>query len=228
MFEDHSAFAGARQAYTQEHLALAIDQAIETENQLRHQRRKRINAKDLLRTNTRLKTIRQLVCGRYNGPCPPEHAATAELYLDAVLPLLSWKAKRLNRHDYATCPMAWAQQWTPTLIERGPEWFEGRTRAAVRRWLTDDELGEMLAVEAWEIEAYGLRLIGAADKTEAQRREEKKAAKRHRDRDRIRQKRAAAGISTPRPRSLSVTRPWEAMGICRRTWERRRAAGTLP
>jgi hypothetical protein len=47
--------------------------------------------------------------------------------------------------------------------------------------------------------------------------------KRERDREQARRRRAAQGMR-PHSQSLSRTRPWEAEGISRSTWERNRAA----
>jgi hypothetical protein len=51
--------------------------------------------------------------------------------------------------------------------------------------------------------------------------EQAAAARRKHKRKTERARRLAAG-ATPRKQSLSRTKPWEAEGICRRTWERRR------
>jgi hypothetical protein len=76
---------------------------------------------------------------------------------------------------------------------------------------------DVTAEERWQCK---IQTIAAADETdteaEAPRREDRRAW----DRERDRRRRAAAG-ATPRNQSLSATRPWEAFGICRRTWERR-------
>jgi hypothetical protein len=218
MFEDHSVRTGAAEASVRE----AIERAIDKENLLRKKRRRKDGP--LCNTNIRLLSIRSLILGRYGGPCPPH---VAEIFLDATLPLLKWKANRIKRHDHATCPMTWAQGWAPSLLEHGERWFEEKKRAVGSpRWALDDEIGELLAVEAWEIKAYRLRRIGAVDKTSAERKAEAKEVKRRKDRERMRKKRAAH-VGNPRSQPLFATQPWKKLGICRRTWERRRAAGKL-
>jgi hypothetical protein len=65
--------------------------------------------------------------------------------------------------------------------------------------------------------------IGACDLLKAERTARRKAKARQRDEAR----RRTAGAETRaeyETNSLSKTRPWEAEGISRRTWERRRRA----
>lgn len=86
-----------------------------------------------------------------------------------------------------------------------------------------DTIGKRLGVteevrqltQAWNIGTYD-----GSPKQRAQ-------AGRMRDKFRQRQKREAAG-ATPRSKSLTALKPWEAYGVCRRTWERWRLAGYLP
>jgi hypothetical protein len=63
----------------------------------------------------------------------------------------------------------------------------------------------------------GIKTIGAIDVNKRQRANLRKLRRRERDRQR-RQERGAR----PRALSLSRTRPWEAQGISRSTWQRRR------
>ena len=86
--------------------------------------------------------------------------------------------------------------------------FAGR---AVARML------DVTAEERWLCE---IQTIAAVDETEAQAEARRREDRRAWDRARDRRRRAAAG-ATPRHQSLSATRPWEAFGVCRRTWERR-------
>ena len=81
-----------------------------------------------------------------------------------------------------------------------------------------DKIGEALGVtditrdeaKAWNIGTHG----GSKQARETARKEK------HRMRDEA--KRRAAG-ARPHAQSLSRLQPWEAEGVCRRTWERRRA-----
>jgi hypothetical protein len=93
-------------------------------------------------------------------------------------------------------------------------------------------LGEKLQLTAAERSLLRITTIAACDQTAEQSLALRKEHKRERERERRRRKRAAAGC-TPREqyeaRSKARTRPWEAVGISKRTWYRRRqkqAGGT--
>ena len=79
-----------------------------------------------------------------------------------------------------------------------------------------DKVGALLRVSTDERDTLLLRAIGAEDETAAARR-------RRLRRERAAERRAAAG-HTPRDQALTRLRPWEEIGISRRTWERRRRA----
>ena len=81
-------------------------------------------------------------------------------------------------------------------------------------------MARMLDVTAEERWLCKIQTIAAVDETEAQAEARRREDRRAWDRERDRRRRAAAG-ATPRHQSLSATRPWEAFGISRRTWERR-------
>jgi uncharacterized membrane protein len=80
-------------------------------------------------------------------------------------------------------------------------------------------VGRMLGLTAATRDALNVRTIRPVDLTAAQM----AACRRAKARERERQRRKAAG-AVPREQSLSRTRPWEAEGISRSTWERRRRA----
>jgi hypothetical protein len=88
------------------------------------------------------------------------------------------------------------------------------------RKLSATRIAKMLKVFDAERTALGLTSIGACDVSKAERLRRRK--KRHRAAQQAR--RRARGVM-PRDQylaqSLSRTRPWEALGISRRTWERR-------
>lgn len=83
--------------------------------------------------------------------------------------------------------------------------------------------GEYLALDREERRALDIRTMAAVN----ERRDEREAAaldqKRARDRVAKRRIRAEAGAKT-RTGNVSVERPWEAEGISRRTWYRKRSA----
>jgi hypothetical protein len=101
--------------------------------------------------------------------------------------------------------------------------------AVPRRWRADT-LGRLLNFTGEQWLRLRLRTISPVDMTKKQRR--KHSQQRHRERMRIKRRRAG---KLPREEwlaknNISRTKPWEAEGICRRTWERRRAktAATQP
>ena len=89
---------------------------------------------------------------------------------------------------------------------------------AYQRKRTARELGERLRVSNRERELLKLKTIKPFDMTDAQLKEQRKA----KDRARKRYARRRAG-SKPREASLAKVKPWEAKGISRRTWFRRRS-----
>jgi hypothetical protein len=82
-------------------------------------------------------------------------------------------------------------------------------------------LGQRLNLLNREREALGIRTIRPVDMTDAQLQEQRKAKKRARD-ERRRRKVGSKPREAYLANSLSRSTPWEADGISRRTWERRR------
>jgi hypothetical protein len=82
---------------------------------------------------------------------------------------------------------------------------------------------EITADERWRC---SITTMDPIDETRAERR----SLQRQSDRERKERERRAKGV-TPRAeweaKSLSRMKPWLALGISRRTWERRRKAGVL-
>jgi len=82
-------------------------------------------------------------------------------------------------------------------------------------------LGDSLGLTAKEREMLKITTIRPYDQTVEEREALRKARKRERDRERQRQRRQPRAEYLA-ANHLSRTRPWEAEGITRRTWERRR------
>jgi hypothetical protein len=116
--------------------------------------------------------------------------------------------------------MVWAPLHTPLLSE---EQLREAAREAMRRPNMDcaDALAGRLKLTYAERQFLKITSIGSFDVNKVGRTRLRKERKRLRDRARDAAKRATRGV-TPRSQSLSRTRPWEAEGICRRTWERHR------
>lgn len=99
--------------------------------------------------------------------------------------------------------------------------------AGRRRDLRADAIANLLRVTMAERLALGLQTIGACDVVPEERQKIMKDRKMENDRARQRAKRVAEGRQDRaeyEANSFSRTKPWEAAGISRRTWERRRVA----
>jgi hypothetical protein len=91
------------------------------------------------------------------------------------------------------------------------------------------ELGDRLQLTAAERTELHITTIAPCDQTPKQRAALRKERRRQYDRERQRRKREAkAGMSRAQylAASKSRTRPWEAEGVSRRTWYRRRGTST--
>lgn len=82
-----------------------------------------------------------------------------------------------------------------------------------------DNLSRWLRLTYKRRQALRITTIGAFDVVKRKRTEQRRI----RDRLGAERRRRARGVE-PQSEGLSWTKPWEALGICRRTWERRRAA----
>lgn len=126
--------------------------------------------------------------------------------------------------DHARVALAWAARWLPWAAKAAvEEVIYERTKVRYRP-LSTDALGHALHVSYEERSMLDLRTIGAFDVSKGQRARIQK--KKRRDRDRHRkaiQRKLAGAVSRAEylAQSLSQTKPWEAFGVCRRTWEKR-------
>jgi hypothetical protein len=101
-----------------------------------------------------------------------------------------------------------------------------RARHPKFRGLCAKTAGNMLEITADERWRCHITTMDPIDETRAER----KSLQRQSDRERKQRERRANGIRTRREyeaTSLSSTKPWLALGVSRRTWERRRKAGVL-
>ena len=86
-----------------------------------------------------------------------------------------------------------------------------------------DTLGARLGLREVERTRLHIRTIGAIDLTKAERLSRRRNRQR-RNRAQLRRTNGAKPRAIYEATSASRRRPWEALGISRRTWERRRAA----
>lgn len=163
----------------------------------------------------RLRDFAQLFRSRYGTLLPDDDAGR-----DDLVPVIHHLAALRQSARRAA---QWLRLWAPwlTLAEQDQIIREGIANA--RLWKAD-QLAWRYRVTKEERTMLGLTTIGAIDHGKAAR------TKRRRDRDKARKAaaRRAAGIK-PRPEyeaaSIERSKPWEAEGISRRTWYRRRGTG---
>lgn len=121
----------------------------------------------------------------------------------------------------------WCRKWAPWAPAKAGDMLrpilhevDGR-----RQDLSAEKAASILGVTMADRTRLGLRTIGACDISKTERLKIAKQLKREKDRERVALKRKNEG-RIPRAEwlsdSLSVRKPWQAEGISRRTWERRR------
>lgn len=178
------------------------------------QKGKRKRASPMQLASLRLGDLSRVFRSRYGGVRLPDDDAGRDDIRLAVdhLASLPHPAKAIVR---------WLETWAPwlTLAEHRQIIADGI--ANHRNWKAD-ALAWRLRLTREERRMLGITTIGAIDEGKAAR------TKRRRDMDRARKaaQRKAAG-AVPRGQyeggSIANARPWEAEGISRRTWYRRRA-----
>jgi hypothetical protein len=158
--------------------------------------------------------LERLISARYAGQLPNDDAGADDLWIAAQL------TRRLGG-DISKNVVAWARRWASWCTEAEARALAGHVVDHPYEF-TADILAQKLGLTYVERQALGISAIGAIDVD----REERERRRRHRSRANEKQKRRDDGI---RPRELfeegsaNSTRPWEAEGISRATWYRRRA-----
>lgn len=116
----------------------------------------------------------------------------------------------------------WAAWYKPQMIRDLAHCLSKSRKTGIGK---ADELARQLRLADVDRTRLGIRTIGAYDLDKKARAKRRLAKKRERDRERARLKRAAKGAVSRAEYlagSLSRAKPWEALGISRRTYERRR------
>jgi hypothetical protein len=120
----------------------------------------------------------------------------------------------------------WIEVWAPWLTAREQAEMVPPILANPQRWKAD-ALAWRLRLSMEQRTMLGITTIGAFDMNKGARTKRRK----QRDRERKAAKRRAKGMK-PRKvyegQSISRQKPWEAEGISRRTWYRRRACALVP
>jgi len=161
----------------------------------------------------RMREIEAVITDRH-GQLIPE-TDDADIYI---------RAAALSRagQDLAGWCARWAPWAEPILVST----IEAET-ADRRRMLGPDAVANLLMVTMAERDRLDLRTIGACDLPRAERLKLARARKRERDRQRQAEQRSKTqgqDRQSYEAQSLSRAKPWQAEGISRRTWERRRVA----
>jgi hypothetical protein len=179
--------------------------ALITEAKLERRRRKRKKGRASLAT-LRVCELYRLFFVRYRGHLIPDDDDGR----DSV-----WIF--INHLAMLASPAVRIEDW----LSRCAPWFHDqamidRARAKPQRWRADT-MAEVLNVTDEERTRLKTWTIGAVDCDKDQR------AARRREKNRLaKEARRRADGALPRAQSLSQTKPWEAEGISRRQWERRR------
>ncbi len=161
----------------------------------------------------RLHDLRKIFAIRYpDGQFPDDDAG----HDDARLLLESWAAIRSARPDVIAEDIASRASWLTT--ERALALIDEARQKGVRH--RAETLGNRLNLSREDRIRLGVTTIRWAGCTDA----DMKANRRERDAARKRAARSTLKALKPVKANLSASRPWEAEGISRRTWERRRSA----
>jgi hypothetical protein len=118
----------------------------------------------------------------------------------------------------------WCRRWWPSLSDAELAEIVARTETSNKRW-SADQCAVVLEITVRDRESLGFRFVGAMDDPEYEHRNATAAAKHA---ARSRKYRAARGAKTRADyegKSLSRTKPWEAEGISRASYYRRRRNG---
>jgi hypothetical protein len=155
----------------------------------------------------------------------------ADIYVGAAATCFARIARESGKLPRLDAIAWWCEKWAPHFTEA--DQAEILDKAINNFWIlrTDDDWGRLLRLSDADRTRLQIRTIGSYDVDRNARVKRCRAKKRERNRLRDAEKRRAKG-AVPRDQylaaSLSKAKPWESMGISRRTFERRRkAAATI-
>jgi hypothetical protein len=163
--------------------------------------------------NVRIRELERVIADRYGAALSDDDAGMDDLFIMANhLAHLDAPDRRI---------LAWVRRWAPW---HGDDKTAALIEAVLRKPLkwTADRLAQRLGLDYATRTRLAITTIGAVDCKKAKR------VKLRRKRDAARQKarRATAGAA-PHAASAARTKPWEALGISRRTYYRNRRNGTV-
>jgi len=174
----------------------------------------------------RMREIEKVITSRYGREVPETDDPSI---IEAVAYAINAHCQKVGG-DFPDALRNWCAVWAPWANARAGEIIRPILNTLVRRRhdLHADKLARLLHVSFNEREMLGLNTIGACDIPPEIRRAIVKNRKRKRDRARqaaIREAEGRQNRTSYEGESLSRTKPWEAEGISRRTWYRRRGTG---
>lgn len=169
--------------------------------------------------NLRLSEVERIYQGRFGKMLPDNPDGRAALRI--VAECIALKAGAVpNITGFIRARAPWAL----------PE-AESVAAAAIEaaHWLSADEMAWRIGLSLVEHDTLGIRTIGIVGLNKRQRKARQKDKKKKRETER-RRARGAQPRAEYETNSVSRAKPWEALGISRRTWYRRQAAesGTSP
>jgi hypothetical protein len=133
----------------------------------------------------------------------------------------------LAQGPHSTVKMeSFLQEWCPWMQPREREQFVQEAATSPPPYFTADELAERLGVTYAERQERGYRVIGAIDADKAERARlyfERRGTKARQRSEKHRRAKGAKPRAQYLAEALSSIKPWEAEGISRRTWYRRRS-----
>jgi hypothetical protein len=142
---------------------------------------------------------------------------------DRLQPILKWGAD----HAYLACPTnpprsvrRWCRKWAPWLTAAELGQIIAYTKTSNKRW-AHDQCATVLGITVRDRQKLNLRFIGANDDPDYQVRSGIKRAKAA-ERSRRHRAKHSTGAKRGRPKSEGL-KPWEVIGISRRTYYRQRS-----
>ncbi|HEV2898862.1 MAG TPA: hypothetical protein VGX71_13700 [Pseudaminobacter sp.] len=172
----------------------------------------------------RLREIELIITSRYGKTVPETDDADAFIRAAAF----SINARcRITGDDFDKALDGWCSRWAPWALPKAGTILRPIMVDLYNRVhdMTADDVARLLCVKLVERVNLGLKTIGAFDVTRAERKRFAKGRKRDADRLRQAENRKAAGRQSRESylgQSLSTLKPWEAEGISRPTWYRRK------
>lgn len=166
----------------------------------------------------RMRDIEKLIKDRHGEAVP--QTDDAFIYLECICNLLFVE----YREDFIEYAVNWGRRWYPWASQVHFEEVAYERTKVNYVPLSADALAHVLHLTYEERQRLRIRTIGACDVSKRQRGKIQQKIRQLRDCERKREKRRKDGKKTRTEYlagSLSAAKPWDAFGICRRTWEKR-------